>query len=63
MKNAMLDIRGIIAATIAALAMIGFVVLSLSGDAEQAKELAALFGLPALTFLFGLASDPFAISE
>ena len=62
MRLATQDSRGIAAIAVILLAMVGFVALTISGDIDQAEQIATIFGLPALTFLFGLASDPFATS-
>lgn len=59
MKAALNDIRGAFALILAILSLVGFIVLTITGDNEQGRELAALFGLPSITFLFGLGSDPY----
>lgn len=58
MSSALKDVRGLAAFTVVLCSMVGFVALTISGDDSAAKEMAAVFGVPALTFLFGLASKP-----
>lgn len=61
--KALRDVRGVAAALLAIGAVVGFVVLSALGSSEDAQSLLVSIGMPAATFLFGLASDPFDPSE
>jgi hypothetical protein len=56
-NNLYKDPRGALAAIIAILCVIGFVVLSVVGNSVDANELLTFAGIP-VAFLLGFASDP-----
>lgn len=52
-----MDIRLVIAAAVVILSVVGFLILTLSGYADEGEKILTLVGLPALTFVLGLGSD------
>ena len=50
MNNALRDIRGLSAFVVTILSIVGFVVLTVAGEGDAARDLAMVFGGPALAF-------------